>query len=84
MNNTFDTVDEKVAETEFFLKKMTEVKLDIIEFQCYLTTYLPASRTTNLALQHFKHITGLDQWYVPHRKHLQTNSLAKSLFPKSV
>lgn len=77
MNNNFDTVDEKVAETEFFLKKMAEVKLNFFEFQCYLSAYLSASRTTTLALQHFKHISGFDQWYEPHRKRLQANSLAK-------
>lgn len=77
MHNTFDTVDEKVAETEFFLRKMAEIKLDIFEFQCYLSAYLSAARTTTLALQRFKDIPGFDQWYEPHRKHLQVNKLAK-------
>jgi hypothetical protein len=76
-NDTFDTVDEKVAETEFFLGKMAEVKLNFFEFKCYMSAYLSAARTTTLALQHFKHIPGFLQWYEPHRRNLQTNSLAK-------
>ena len=77
MNNTFDTVDEKVAETEFFLRKMAEVQREIFEFKCYFSAYLSAARTTTLALQQFKHIPGFEQWYEPHRKKLQDNQLAK-------
>ena len=77
MDHTFDTVDEKMAETEFFLRKMAEVGLDFFAFNCFLSAYLSASRTTTLALQQFKHIPGFEQWYKPHQEHLKANPLAK-------
>lgn len=77
MDHTFDTVDEKIAETEFFLRRMAEVGLDQFSFNCYLSAYLSASRTTTLALQQFKHIPDFEQWYKPHRDRLKEDLLAR-------
>ena len=77
MNNTFDTVDEKVAETEFFLSKMAEVQFEFFNFRCYFSAFLSAARTTTLALQQFNQIPGFEEWYKPHREKLQDNHLAK-------
>jgi hypothetical protein len=77
MGHTFDTVDEKVGETEFFLRKMSEVSLKAFELNCYLSAYLSAARTTTLALQQFKHLPGFDEWYKPHSNRLKENPLAK-------
>jgi len=77
IENYFDTVDEKIAETEFFLAKMAGAYTELFEFKCFFSAYLSAARTTTLALQQFKHIPGFEQWYEPHRKNLQANQLAK-------
>lgn len=79
MDHTFDTVDEKVAEAEFFLQQMSEMHLDMFAFKCYLSAYLSASRTTTLALQQFKHLPGFDIWYAPHQERLKLDPLAKFL-----
>ena len=75
-DNTFDTVDHKVAEAEFFLQKMSG-EGDGFTFNCYLSAYLSASRTTTLALQRFRHIPGFSSWYAPHRDRLKADRLAK-------
>lgn len=77
MNHTFDVVDIKVLETEFFLRKMENSGFEMFEFNCYLSAYLAAARTITLALQQFKHIPGFDVWYKPHQENLRANELAK-------
>ena len=37
MSKTFDTVDSKVAEAEFFLRKMAECRLNFEEFGFYFS-----------------------------------------------
>lgn len=77
MSHTFDTVDEKVAETEFFLRKMTETYMDMFEFKCFFSAFLSASRTTTLAIQQFNDIPGFQEWYEPQRNRLKDDRLAK-------
>ena len=79
MNHTFDTVDYKTAEAEFFLTAMAVASADMFAFQCHLSAYLSASRSTTLALQQFKDIPGFDTWYRPHRERLQNDPVAKYL-----
>jgi hypothetical protein len=75
--NTFDTVDGKVAEAEFFLRQMAEAGMDMFAFSCYLSAYLAAARTATLALQRFSHVSGFAAWYEPHQARLKTDALAK-------
>nr|NJM04759.1 hypothetical protein [Desulfobacula sp.] len=77
MHKTFDTVDEKIAEVEFFLKKMSEVKFNFFELNCYFSAFLSATRSSTLALQQFKSIPNFDIWYKPHQEKLKSNKLAK-------
>jgi len=77
MSNTFDTVDNKVAETEFFWRKMRGVGWDMFAFRCYFSAFLASSRTVTLALQQFKHIPGFTDWYDPHRVRLARDPLAR-------
>ncbi len=79
MNHTFDTVDYKTAEAEFFLRAMADAGMDMFAFQCYLSAYLSASRSTTLALQQFKHLPGFNQWYQPHQESLRNDPVAKYL-----
>lgn len=77
---TFATVDEKLAETEFFLRRMAGVGMDQFALKCYLSAYLAAARTATLALQRFSHIPGFASWYAPHQARLKEDALARFLF----
>jgi hypothetical protein len=78
MSNSFSTVDNKVAEAEFFLQKMSKTGTNVFETRCYFSAFLAATRTITLALQQFKKdIPGFDEWYQPHQDKLKTNRLAK-------
>lgn len=77
MDKTFDTVDLKIAEAEFFLRKMAECKFDFAEFGFYFSAFLSASRTVTFALQQFNHLEGFEKWYIPHREALKADSTAK-------
>lgn len=76
-NNTFDTVDGKLAEAEFFLSHMADAGMDMFAFGCHLSAYLSAARTATHALQRFSHIPGFAAWYEPHQARLKTDALAK-------
>ncbi|WP_259754014.1 hypothetical protein [Pseudomonas sp. GCEP-101] len=77
MDHDFDVVEQKVAETEFFLGKMARAGSNMFEFQCYLSAFLASSRTSTLALQQFKHVEGFEEWYSKHRESLKQSSMAK-------
>jgi len=80
VDHSFDIVDEKLAETEFFLRKMAEAGTDMFGFNCYLSAFLSASRTCTLALQQFKdEIPGFAEWYEPHRERLKASETARFL-----
>jgi hypothetical protein len=76
-DNTWDTVDGKLAEAEFFLRQMASVAVGTFEFGCYLSAYLSSARTATFAFQRFTHIPGFAAWYEPHQARLKTNSLAR-------
>ena len=73
--HTFDTVDHKIAEAEFFLQRL--FGSGIFEFGCYFSAYLSASRTVTLALQRFFHIPGFESWYGEQRVAMKNDELAK-------
>jgi hypothetical protein len=77
MDHSFDTVDDKLAETEFFLRKMAEAGMAMFDFNCYLSAFLSASRTCTLALRQFKDIPGFPEWYEPHRERLRASETAQ-------
>lgn len=77
MNHGFDVVEHKIAEAEFFLSSMASAGSDMFAFQCNLSAFLAASRTSTLALQQFKSLPGFANWYTPHQQALKTNPLAK-------
>lgn len=75
--HTFDVVDHKVAEAEFFLRMLFSNSCGF-EFNCFLSAYLGAARTVTLALQRFGHIPGFDDWYKPHRDKLKADPVSKA------
>jgi len=79
MEWSFDVVDEKVAETEFFLRKMAEANADGREFRWCHSAYLSAARTVTFALQRMKTLPGFDAWYEPHQEKLRRDPVARLL-----
>lgn len=78
MSLAFDTIDEKIAETEFFLQRMCEAGIGL-EFKFYLSAFLSAARTTTLVLQRFDGaVPGFAAWYAPHQQRLAENSVARA------
>jgi hypothetical protein len=77
MNHTFEVVDEKIEEAEFFLRHMANAGSDLMAFKCFFSAYLSAARTATLALQQFKNIPNFETWYGTHRQGLRKNHLAK-------
>lgn len=77
--HNFDTVNEKVAEAEFFLQRMAEGGSGMFGFRCYLSAFLAAARTTTLSLQRFRHVKGFDEWYEGHREWLKDDPTARFL-----
>lgn len=77
MDHTFDTVDEKIAEAEFFLQNIAALGFDLPKINYFLTAFLSACRTTTLALQQFKHIPGFEEWYKPHQDRLKSDPVAR-------
>ena len=76
MHNTFDTVDIKIAETEFFLAQMAEAGFDWFVVQCHFSAFLAASRTITLALQRFRHVPDFDDWYGTQQVRLRSDPYA--------
>lgn len=74
--NTFDTADHKIAEVEFFLRRLFHS--DSFEFNCYFSAYLSSARTVTLALQRFYHIDGMEAWYEQRREILKKDPLART------
>jgi hypothetical protein len=78
MSIPFETVDEKIAEVEFFLQRMSDPGFKMQEFKWYFSAFLAAARTSTLALQRFRNdIPGFNEWYAPHQQRLTASELAK-------
>jgi hypothetical protein len=77
MEKNFDTVDFKIAESEFFIRKMSEVRFDLLEFRFFFSAFIASARSVTLALQQFGHLDGFETWYAPHQALLRKNLRAR-------
>ncbi|MEP4094586.1 hypothetical protein [Reichenbachiella sp.] len=82
MVHSFETVDYKVSEVDFFLGKMISANRNWSEFSYYLSAFLSASRSVTLALQHFKSIPDFNDWYDTHQSKLKSDPLARFMLKK--
>jgi hypothetical protein len=78
---TFQIVEDKVKETDFFLDKIEETTFGLEVFfgaRYYLSAFLSASRSITFALQaSLKGLDGFDEWYVENQNKLKQSDLAK-------
>jgi hypothetical protein len=64
MQRSFSLVDQKVAETEFFLKRIREAGLDFLAARCYASAFTTAARSITYSLQAvMKPLSGFEWWY---------------------
>lgn len=81
MARTFQIVEYKIAETNFFLEKLEETTLDTIHFfeaRNYLSAFLASSRSITFSLQaSLNGIPGFKEWYEKHQETLKHSKLAK-------
>src|SRR5690349_12742471 len=74
---TFDLVDFKVGESNYFLEKLFKSR-DLIEVRYLFSAYVSASRSITFCLQaSLSDLDGFAQWYELHQTELKRNSLAK-------
>lgn len=78
MGRSFQIVEQKVRETEFFLDKLEKSSLDIIAAQYYLSAFLSASRSITFTIQSsLNDLEGFREWYKKEQEKLKENQLAK-------
>ncbi len=74
----FSLVDGKVAEAEFFLRKISEVGLDFFVARCYVSAFVNSMRTVTYAIQAvLKNQEGFEEWYGKHQTELKQNPICR-------
>lgn len=77
-NKPFSLVEEKLAEAEFFIGKMTSAGANVFELRCYFSAFVSAARSISFSLQAvMKHVAGFEEWYSNKQKELRQNPLAR-------
>jgi len=75
---SFDIVDCKVAETEFFLKRISECGYDFFAVKCFVSAFIDSARSITFSLQScLSDQEGFKSWYTGIQSSLRKNSLVK-------
>jgi len=78
MARSFQLVDYKVAETEFFLCRISECEFDFFAVQCYTNAFTYSARNITFAMQSvLSDVAEFKQWYQEVQNQLKGNNLAK-------
>lgn len=81
MARSFQIVEFKIAETDFFLDKLEETTFDSIHFfeaRNFLSAFLTSSRSITFSLQaSLSDISGFKKWYDKHQQSMRQNRLLK-------
>lgn len=78
MARSFQIVEDKVREANFFLKKLEETEDIFTEAQYYISAFLSASRSITFTIQaSMKGIPKFENWYQSIQEELRRNELAK-------
>lgn len=78
MARSFGLVDDKVAEADFFLQRISDSDRDFFAFRCYVSAFASSARSITFALKSV--LTGIDRfdaWYVDRQKRLRDDRLAR-------
>jgi hypothetical protein len=78
MARSFSLVDSKVAEAEFFLKRIPSCGRNMFEMRCYLSAFVSSARTVTFSLQAvLKSTDGFESWYKQKQAELKEDKLAR-------
>lgn len=78
MARSFDLVDDKLYEADFFLEKLVASDRDLIEARYYFSAFVAAARSVTFALQAvMSDIEGFDGWYRLKQELLKGDKTAK-------
>lgn len=78
MARSFDLVDLKVAEAEFFLERIPDCGYDFFAVRCYVSAFVSSSRSITFALQAcLRDYEGFNAWYQERQNCLKQDPLAK-------
>jgi hypothetical protein len=78
MARSFDLVDEKLFEADFFLEKLDGSGFDLWEARFYLSAFIGAARSVTFALQgSISDLDGFNDWYSAKQDALRTNPTAR-------
>lgn len=78
MARSFSLVDQKLAEADFFLKKLKEAGFDFFAACCYVSAFTTAARTVTYAIQTvMKPVPGFADWYTQRQEELKADSTAR-------
>lgn len=74
---TFDHVDDKLLEADFFINKMSE-EIGWFEMRCYFSAFVSSARSVTFALQaSMNGVSGFEIWYSNIQADLRKNQLAR-------
>ena len=76
---SFDLVDDKLAEADFFLEKLRNSSTDLFAARCYFSAFVSAARSVTFALQGVmkSQVNGFDEWYERKQDQLRQDPLAR-------
>ncbi|MEP7265342.1 MAG: hypothetical protein ABI772_12625, partial [Bacteroidota bacterium] len=81
MARSFQIVEHKIAESDFFLDQLEKTTYDyyqLFQARCFISAFLSASRSITFCLQAaMNDIEGFKEWYVKQQENLKGNTLAK-------
>ncbi len=78
MARSFDLVDRKLAEADFFLKHLMACDGDIFSASCYFSAFVAAARSVTFSLQSVSSkYEGFNDWYEQHQSRLKSDEYAK-------
>ena len=78
MVRSFDLVEEKVSEADFFLNKLSAPKCDFFEARCYFSAFAASSRSITFTLQAvMNEAEGFLEWYNQWQEKLKKDPIAR-------
>ena len=78
LSASFDAVDEKLREADFFLKKMEEAGPDSCAWRFYFSAFVTASRSVTFVVQYvMSGIAEFDEWYETRRERMRVDPIAR-------
>jgi len=75
---SFDLVEDKLAEAEFFLQKMASAGPNVFEVRCYFSAFASAARSVTFTLQAvMSDVDGFVEWYAVKQEAIKRDALAR-------